>query len=1226
MKKHELSLIGKAEDLYKMKKKNPAAFIEAKPKRGPGRPMAPQNILKAFRKIRANLNKPEQLELLERQLTEGGRGMKLREFRYYPHPGSPYGNPYDKDFVQAREKDRKHGLIKAGLVGAGLLGGGALLGKGLYKAGVSASSLRAIKAEDELGALKREVDVLRKAKPTDITPAPKGRPAKPVVPVMQSPPPPQAAPQPSPSRADNAILSAGRNKKSVAPTVQVVENLQKSGALSSADAAAEVGEALAAKSPRKLTPRQEQLKKRAERVARAAQANKAPAPAPVASPKPAPGKTEIPQAKKPASALKASSATSEEFVEIPGVGKFPNTGTPEQNAAFRKKMNEAHASGGFKGKAAADVVDEIRQSLNQKSDFPPGLSDQLRAAGRENNPQPKGRKKAKGDGEFASGGRNNDKVKQDTESLADAFAEEMGGSARPAKKSGKSAKKSGKSAKSGGKKSAEPTLKGLLPDLSNLKPEQRRALQAKARARRKNRQNNLAAILRGMKAFNFQTDEGGIPFTGKVAKDRFIKKLRDEDLDRRDANILRAGGAGALAGLLLKGKLSAGKRALIGAGLGGSGVIATRMATNNTRDIYGERSRGAKRAELTPVVAGLGAAGYFASRRLRGLSAKLRGVKEFSILNKISSLTGLAQIKSGRKALAQAKYNRRLRDGYRAEAAHHNKFPYKDSELQYKIESGMRGRAIEHDTYAKHDVRDARKLINEGVRRRNISIGVGAGVAGSAGAGYLATRKKDQKQLAAKFFEKKERGLNPYVGAALSGFGSGAALGSLALLRRGATFRSAAKTAGKLGLASAGIVGGGALLGSKIIGNPKDNESAPFTKRAAIGGAIVGSGAGLAGALLLRKTKGGARALVSASKKTEPFSRSAMWLRKTPLAGAAGIGAVGGALYGGGMGADEGQQVDSIRNIKKDLKKNLSAKLRLRLFGRSDQARWDAPGSEYDSRFANVPVGWVTGRKMYGRSYRNEQGNLVRDAWEPTSPQLWNAVARDAKKHRVTVQRSGRLSRDVVDEIRGAPRQRDASGRIKKREWEKSWFQNKATEVGMTAAGIGGLAAARYAHNNPDTKIGKAYSNAKVSVRATKSNLADIGANILKGATALTGKRLSAKLSRLRELDAIAEYEGWDVRDPRGRSARVFAPGSRRRERRQKEWHEKTDNERKLWKAGLVASALGGAGVLLVGQRLASGKSLIPSRFIKKPIDPSVFAERPPSAKEADKILKKFNK
>jgi hypothetical protein len=82
-------------------------------------------------------------------------------------------------------------------------------------------------------------------------------------------------------------------------------------------------------------------------------------------------------------------------------------------------------------------------------------------------------------------------------------------------------------------------------------------------------------------------------------------------------------------------------------------------------------------------------------------------------------------------------------------------------------------------------------------------------------------------------------------------------------------------------------------------------------------------------------------------------------------------------------------------------------------------------------------------------------------------------------------------------------------------------------------------------------------------------------------------KRMEAMMERLCELmvakatvtrfDEAAAEAGWDVRDPRGRSARVFSPGSRPRERREKKWHERVENERKLWVAGTGAAALGGA-------------------------------------------------
>lgn len=78
--------------------------------------------------------------------------------------------------------------------------------------------------------------------------------------------------------------------------------------------------------------------------------------------------------------------------------------------------------------------------------------------------------------------------------------------------------------------------------------------------------------------------------TGKVARDRYIKRLKDDDQSRRDANILRAGTTGALAGALVPWRnLKRAHRALIGAGAGAAGVLAVRKATEATQDAYGER-------------------------------------------------------------------------------------------------------------------------------------------------------------------------------------------------------------------------------------------------------------------------------------------------------------------------------------------------------------------------------------------------------------------------------------------------------------------------------------------------------------------------------------------------------------------------------------------------------------------------------------------------------------
>jgi hypothetical protein len=354
------------------------------------------------------------------------------------------------------------------------------------------------------------------------------------------------------------------------------------------------------------------------------------------------------------------------------------------------------------------------------------------------------------------------------------------------------------------------------------------------------------------------------------------------------------------------------------------------------------------------------------------------------------------------------------------------------------------------------------------------------------------------------------------------------------------------------------------------------------------------------------------------------MGRPASWIKGSNLPGAMALGGLGGGLIGGVQGADEGQQVDSIRNLKKDMKKfsrkefahsaialkkawktdpklredflkRVSASVRnsvaanqkqVKMFGYNTQ-----PRDRATMAFKGPIPGWVTGADLV-----NSDGSK----WQASSPQLINAMMREAKNKRVVIQRGGRLTGDVASVLQGKDRQRDASGRIKKREWEKSWFQNKATEAALTIGGLGLAATARYGHQNKDTAVGKAYWNSMRSASNTSKDLKKIGGGILNSLNNLTGKKFSSKLARLRELDVVADYAGWDVRDPRGNSARVFAPGSRQRERRPKEWHEKAENERKLWKAKVATAAIGGAGLALIGSRVFRGKSLIPSKLVPK--------------------------
>jgi hypothetical protein len=1042
-----------------------------------------------------------------------------------------------------------------------------------------------------------------------------------------------------------------------------------------------------------------------------------------------------------------------------------------------------------------------------------------------------------------------------------------------------------------------------------------------------------------MRYFNqLQTDEGGIPLTGRVPRDRFVKKIRDEDLDRRDANILRAGGAGALAGLLARGRIGAGKRALIGAGAGGLGVVGIRQITNNDRDIYGERNRGSKRAELLPAVGGLGAAAWLAGKRLKAFARKFNhrghrehggGVKEFTRYwnpsmgwpaeaNTPDKKRGWLKGYIRRRQLAKAGIFPKPRaveitSGYDVKTGKNLSSRlrgvknFDDYRLYYfkGRNTGIAAKSVEEARSKKKRGGDELVAVRTPSDSEKSQMARGVWVRTrrdgkspdqsryGKGRGQGPARKSLSARLRVRFFEKRDRRekreLNPYVGAALSGGVSGAGLGALSWLKRGTSVASAGAAAAKLGALSAGVVGGGALIGSRLVGDPRKEEGAPFMKRVALGGAITGALVGGAGGLLLRNTK-----LVRDAAKTW---RPAKWIIDSPALGAGALGAAGGAVVGAAQGADEGQQVDSIRNLRKDIKqKNFSRLMEFRAFPalaakqvwktdpalradfakrvvakvkgavaankkqygvkefqvsplnvesmaqtkerrsteranflrgigaaaavglagfggihmgrmmgkaqvraaksaakaaesdtewmkiradryqgqaevqrrRADNAerRWyrendstsgsassgasasgsakassgSASGSAKASSGSSSGFDWedlfrtggrkksydddyvrrsqeagrqnrqssagsnpgasgkpgaqgvknphagtpkaeawekwhsmdrmakesphegermnaamardkwkkrynlarkLRGLKMFGRDdqprYRESKAwadpimgwirgdDLVdKDGakWSPSSPQLVNAMHNKARGIRVNVQRGSGLAGDTTAVLQGKDRERDASGRIKKREWEKAWFRNAVTTAGLTVAGLAGAGAWRYGRMNPASTLGKFVTNTESGVRKTKDDLKRGLGGLMKGADDLTGKKnlvakiLSAKLQRLREFDLFARESGWDVRDPRGKSARVYAPGSRTRVRREKYWHEKTENQRKIMiAAGVGAAAIGGLGGV-AAYRLAKGKSLVPSFMLKKSPQTAAAAKRQLSPEE----------
>ena len=299
----------------------------------------------------------------------------------------------------------------------------------------------------------------------------------------------------------------------------------------------------------------------------------------------------------------------------------------------------------------------------------------------------------------------------------------------------------------------------------------------------------LSSRSRGVKRFALRSDEEGIPYTGRVNRDRFVKQIHESDLDRRDRNMDHAGWAGGLAGAVSSPKGSTLKQRLIrtglGAGAGVGGVLAIRAITDKKRDIYGDRPRWAKRAEVLPTVAGAGIAGAIAAKKAN-LFARGDYVRKI-----MGARPNIAVVPESH----YASVIRRDVEGY-ADAA---RIPIGASHRQVPV---LRKLVAKHARYLKPAYDAARKDAVENFIKKTppvvkssqrLSPAIAAAGAGGALVGYVAGR-KEKKEFATQDPEDGTRGA---VRAGVSGaIGGGLALGGAALLHRGTSIRSALKAAG----------------------------------------------------------------------------------------------------------------------------------------------------------------------------------------------------------------------------------------------------------------------------------------------------------------------------------------------------------------------------------------------------------------------------------------------
>lgn len=230
-------------------------------------------------------------------------------------------------------------------------------------------------------------------------------------------------------------------------------------------------------------------------------------------------------------------------------------------------------------------------------------------------------------------------------------------------------------------------------------------------------------------------------------------------------------------------------------------------------------------------------------------------------------------------------------------------------------------------------------------------------------------------------------------------------------------------------------------------------------------------------------------------------------------------------------------------------------------------------GGTAGSRNLKARLGKVTEFNLRNPEYDNQYTASL----DPRS------AYRKAQTTRRWANRAGEVGRDLDDIVSGRPRNPK-----KKRFYEKSWFQN-----GLTAAAIASPIIAS-----------RQLARTRKAIPAL-NKLGKVGRGINKSHK--DGFPLfSARTRRVIHFSTYADtYEtraqGWDLRDGRGKSARVFAPGSKPRQRRPKEPHERVENIRKRKNQALGLAALGvGFGIagMATNPRIAS--RLLRSKIRKK--------------------------
>lgn len=175
------------------------------------------------------------------------------------------------------------------------------------------------------------------------------------------------------------------------------------------------------------------------------------------------------------------------------------------------------------------------------------------------------------------------------------------------------------------------------------------------------------------------------------------------------------------------------------------------------------------------------------------------------------------------------------------------------------------------------------------------------------------------------------------------------------------------------------------------------------------------------------------------------------------------------------------------------------------------------------------------------------------------------------------VNRAGQAAGDLGDMAAGR--------KVKDPFYKKPWFKRAATTV---AIGAPLLAAGLVQSGERKQLLGDRPRTGK-TVADRVDRLTHRAANTKRRVYSKIGLSariknpilLQAVLTHIENFDYTADERGWDLRDARGKSARIYAPGTKRRERRGKEWDERTDNIRLIRNVAGAAAVAGTVGTVL---------------------------------------------